>query len=651
MSGISKRARQAARQPIRLVRQAAAEAQAAVQSEPPQEPTVEVWQWTRRKYRVRAIVLLLLNAALFAGLGCFTFWLRTGALSPLGVADYGETWWQAFDPYKVPPVTLIDFLTYPIPVDQVPFMMIIVALVLASLTAIPILVSMLYRFPFSLLFTAIICFVAVVPWLAITVTFCCLLARWRPLRFSFHYATALISLVPLGGYYALATRSPAGASVLAPMELARYYVPWVMALIGACVLMGLVLTIAKLVNYRPGAIAPLMAVMFAVPVVLFETKVGKDELYYRLIEDAYGPRSRKHFVDYTDAMPVIQRIADRRLESMTDNPPSRASMIEQVRLALDLQLAWVQPERDEEGLLSEEAFATEQLQAVRQCDAFIARYPNSRYVPNVQYLKGRALDLRVDHAYFRRTAIIRHYQDFPNMASLETWRTLWEGQVDPSTLAIVAGYRVALLEARRGRMDESLQVLEALLSRHDRAAARPAEPAAAMSWRSFFAKKPPSRALEVDPAAVLLEARKLRSLIKFNRDPQQKDLPLQSLLSLNPRHPLYQSNLRQLLDEIPARYPLTPLRDNLEVLIATVSAGPSRSRRIELLKACVDEFSRDPKSDALPMAQFELGVAYKADSRLDEARAVFEELSKGSPDSPWSLEAKQQLAAMGAGKT
>jgi len=43
------------------------------------------------------------------------------------------------------------------------------------------------------------------------------------------------------------------------------------------VLMAIVLMIAKLVNYRPGAIAPLLAVMFAIPVVLFEVEVGRDD--------------------------------------------------------------------------------------------------------------------------------------------------------------------------------------------------------------------------------------------------------------------------------------------------------------------------------------------------------------------------------------
>ena len=44
------------------------------------EPTVisDVWSRSGSKYRVRAIVLLVINMLLFGGVGCFAFWLRQG---------------------------------------------------------------------------------------------------------------------------------------------------------------------------------------------------------------------------------------------------------------------------------------------------------------------------------------------------------------------------------------------------------------------------------------------------------------------------------------------------------------------------------------------------------------------------------------------
>lgn len=652
MSRIAQRARQAVRHPFRAA-QAPLRAAGRIASDAADaglaacERGIEVWQWTRHKYRVRAVAFLLINIALFAGLGCFTFWLRTGDYSPLTHPGYWQCWQKAFSPTHIPPVTLIDFLTYPIPVDQAPLMLIIVGLVLASLTAIPILVSMLYRFPFSLPFTLIICFVAVVPWLAFTVTLCCFLARWRPLRFSFHYATALISLLPLVAYYALATRGPGISSTAAsPFEMAKMYLPWIVALIGACLVMAIVLIVAKIVNYRPGAIAPTMAVLFAMPVILFETQVGRDELHYRLLEVNYGPRSTECFVDYADASQTIEHIAERRFEAIRKENPGAdlKGVTEQVQLVVELQWSRTQPDL----ALAEEQFTEDQLEAVARCDKFLAAYPQSRYCANVLYLKGRVLDMRVDRAYFLQKSILRYYWDFPSDASLDTWKSLLERQDSP--LWMVAAYRVALLEARGGRVDAAVDVLKTLLERYPQWRERPEAPPARSGSLSFFAKRPPARMLDVDPPAVLLEARKLYSLITNNRDPQYGDLPLVTLLRFNPRHAAYQSNLRQLLEEIPGRYPLTHLSDNLEVLIASESAGASRSRRIELLKSCVVRFSRDPESDALPMAKFALGMAYKEDSRFEDARRILEELSRERADSPWATEARQQLAAMGIGR-
>jgi predicted Zn-dependent protease len=142
-----------------------------------------------------------------------------------------------------------------------------------------------------------------------------------------------------------------------------------------------------------------------------------------------------------------------------------------------------------------------------------------------------------------------------------------------------------------------------------------------------------------------MQGRKLLALIEQNRDPQQNDLALRTLLSLNPRDPLYAANLRRLAREIDARYPLTPLRDNVEVLAA--AAEPSHSLRIRALEQCVARYKADAHGDALGQAQYELALAYQADNRLREARTLFEELVVKEAASPWAMEARRQLAAMG----
>jgi outer membrane protein assembly factor BamD (BamD/ComL family) len=605
----------------------------------------DVWRWTAPKYRFRTAGLLLLNALLFAGLGFFAFWLRTGAYGPFSEENYWHAWWEVFDPTTEKQVTLIDFLLRPIPVDQVPIMTLIVGLVLASMTAIPILVSMLYRFPFSLFFTAIIGFVALFPWLAITITFCCLLARWRPFRFSFRFATALLSLLPVVVYYVLATRgAPHAIEHLTPVQMAKLYLPWVFALIAACTVMGIVLGIARIVNDRPGAIAPLMAILFVLPIALFEAKVGRDELYYRLVERQFGPGSTTHFVDQIDASETIERIARHRRDEATNDNISQAAMEEQVRFLLQFQFNHIREDWQAEVDSSSAAYAEQQYEAVSACDTFLRKYPHSRYCPNALYLKGRALDMRVDRDLFRRKGLLRHYEDFPNMASKPAWERL-AGEFPDSPLASVAMHRLGLLRVRSGEVDGAVTVLQQLIERFGDAGLQSTQPEQPASVWSLFAKRPASSSLGVAPSRVAMQGRKLLMLIKSNRDPQQNDRALQELMRFDPRDPMYVRNLRQLLRDIDAKYPLTLLGDNLEVMIA--SAEPSQSLRIRALEACVQKLAKDPNSDAYPQAQYELGLAYQADNRMAEARAVLEAILAKDSASPWAMEARRQLAEMG----
>ncbi|HSW45844.1 MAG TPA: tetratricopeptide repeat protein [Phycisphaerae bacterium] len=626
MAKVIKPVRRATQRPIRLMGWAL-----GLRRPPGHRPdagtSIEVWQWTRSKYRLRAFLLLSLDAVLFAGLGAFALWLRTGQYFMSSSQQYWRAWWDAFDPTLEQQLTLLDYLIRPIPVDQVPLMMVILGLVMASLTAVPILVSMLYRLPYALIFTGIICFVAMLPWLAVTVTLCCFVARWRPMRFSFHYATALIALLPVLVYYALATRNAAVSEVLPPLEVAKLYLPWVLAVVAACVVMAVVLLIAWLVSYRPGAIAPLMAVLFAAPVVLFEVEVGRDELYYRLIEANFGPGSTTHFVDNVDASEAIRRLARQRRSA-----GSAEAAEEQV--ALELQLR---------GLA--EAFAQQQAEAVHACRSFRSKFPRSRYVPNVLYMEGRALDMRINQELFREQAMLRYHSDFPSMASETAWRELHE-RFPQCPLWSHATLRLAQLEARQGRVDEAIGLLDKLDQYQERKDVRPEPPAGRLgAFRSFFAKRPASLSLGVDVAAVIQEERKLRWLLAHNRDPQQNDAALRRLLGLDPHHAMYRQNLALLMADLPVRYPLTPLGDNVDVLIAATER--SQSRKIEQLRACVDRLSQERRSDALPQARYELGLAYKQDNRPAEARGVFEEVLRLYPDSPWAFEASRQLASMG----
>jgi tetratricopeptide (TPR) repeat protein len=351
------------------------------------------------------------------------------------------------------------------------------------------------------------------------------------------------------------------------------------------------------------------------------------------------------FVDRIDASETIKAIALKRRDALEKDKPAQAAMEEQVRFMLQFQFNAIREDWDEEAGNNWAAWADQQYLAVEACDRFLRGYPQSRYVANVLYLKGRAADIRLDRDAFWRTGVVKYYETFPNMASRPTWELLVKNHSE-SPLASVAMYRLGLLRARAGNVDGASDVLKKLVATFGDVGPQSTQPEAPMSVWQLFAKRPASSSLRVVPSDMVMQGRKLLAMIDGNRDPHQNDLALRMLLSCDSRDPMYVRNLRQLLHDIDAKYPLTALRDNIEVQLAATE--PSRSLKIKALESCVQKLARDPDSDAYPQAQYELGLAYRTDNRMNEARAFFEDILSKRAKSPWALEAQRQLAELGA---
>ncbi|NUQ49916.1 MAG: hypothetical protein HUU27_08365 [Phycisphaerae bacterium] len=99
--------------------------------------------------------------------------------------------------------------------------------------------------------------------------------------------------------------------------------------------------------------------------------------------------------------------------------------------------------------------ANDRLEAVDRCDRFLERFgdPPSRYVPNVLFLQGRALDMRIDRALLDGDeCLLQFHSDVPRSASRPVWERLATRFPD-SDLAAFALYQLALLDGAAGRLD------------------------------------------------------------------------------------------------------------------------------------------------------------------------------------------------------
>ncbi len=599
-------------------------------------PIIDVWSRTSPKYRRRAVLMLLILAALFAGLCCFTFWLRTGVYWPWQSEKYAEVLVKSFRPAGTEQITLSDFLTKPISVKEVPVHGLIMGLLLASLSCMPLLVAILYRFPFSIPFAIMVMFLAAMPWLGITVLAGCLLTTLKPFRFSFRYASALVGLIPIAIYFVSASWQPAGAETRLVQHKALLYAPWVLAVLGSCIIAAVALGIARLINYRPGGTPPLLAVLFALPVILFYTQVGSDELEYRLLEEDLGPGRSSLFGPASRWNAACAAIA-------AGSPEDGGSPLAERKSPISSGLA---------DLLRQEADARSQ--AIARCDDFILRCPKSRHVPNVLFLKGQVQDRRVLEGRLSE-GVLEYRNDLPCWASRVTWQTLVE-RFPEENLTALALHKLAILHVREGRIPAAIQLLEQLVERFDLSpAASPGADAEGVGNDSLFQKVRASTRLGVDPVVLVRQAYRLKEMLEAClADPTLPYEDLFVVASLRGSERLHPMQLLAWLDDGDSRYaehlaaiiahfPNTRSADYIRLRL--IMLEPAREVRIRRLEAAAESLTARP---ARAEALFRLASAYlESEQSQDRARATMEALVKDYGEtSCWAREARRALSSL-----
>jgi len=384
--------------------------------------------------------------------------------------------------------------------------------------------------------------------------------------------------------------------------------------------MGLALTIARIVNYRPGAIAPVLAVMFVIPWVLFETQVGRDELYYRLLERRYGPGSG--YFEGGSAAAAVDAVADREFRRDPDPQRDRDAIRENVKIVMAQTM-----ESDEElGLLAQRRY-----EVISSCEAFRSSFPTSRYIPNILYMKGMAQDTRVDVARFMKDSYVEFYHDFPSHVSFDTWAAVLSN-FPKSPVADVAAVHIASLLVREGRVDDAVDVLGRF--RDENVGSGAANRAKDTSLIRVLKKKPAEATLNIPTDVVVSEGRRLLHLLVNNRDTVYGDEPLVEFFKLDPQSGYFTPNVEQLR----RRYPDCQLEDNL--ILAEALNTADEDERIRRLESLVKS---DDLRDAQPAALFALATALQAVFRPDDAKAALEQINSRHGDTPWAVDARRQL--------
>ncbi len=497
---------------------------------------------------------------------------------------------------------------------EYPWQILVLGLLMGILAVVPVLVSQLMSFRYSLPFILAVFFFADLPGFAICLLVSCIAVACRPLRFRSRIIAIALCTAPqllYWGYFG-------GAWKLEPIKLGFSFAPWVCAWLIGFSIAGLVLGIGHYTRYRPGLVWAFTSVFLLLAIVTFEIRIGFDELDYQLYvaknnpEEAIEFRERKitEAFDNTLKDPGVKKYLAGTLYP-TDPIPLVAALKREIQdqLSIGHWPSWflVPPELD---------FRAKKLQLFAEYESFISRRSQSPRMPIALYYKALLSEYRPDYHYFGQKEILRFYSDYPNRDSLPTWHRLYE-QFPDSSESLEARWRIAKDLAGRGEFKQANRLLKEAqdkLAEKLKLLEKDQPPGA-----TFFS---PFRPVDDSPmtAFKLTELKRklelLRSLISSENRVGGKDTEnrLARFVMLNPYNEHFPSHLDVLLKQMGEK---DPLRDN--ILLAKTKLVADEQLRAEQLAQLHRDFQG---TDGGMEALYELGLLKRRQwSQQDESNA------------------------------
>jgi len=133
---------------------------------------------------------------------------------------------------------------------EYPWQIVVLGLLMGILSIVPILISQLMSFRYSLIFILAVFFLANLPGFAICLLVSCIAVACRPLRFRSRFVAIVLCTTPqllYWGYFG-------GVRGVEPIRWGFSFAPWIFAWIDGLTIAGFVLGIGHYTRYRPGLV-------------------------------------------------------------------------------------------------------------------------------------------------------------------------------------------------------------------------------------------------------------------------------------------------------------------------------------------------------------------------------------------------------------
>ena len=553
--------------------------------------------------------------------------------------------------------SLGQFVITGVSIFEYPWQILVLGLLMGILAIVPVLVSQLMSFGYSVPFILAVAFLANLPGFAICLSVSCVAAACRPLRFRSRFIAIVLCTAPqllYWGYFG-------GTRAVEPIKLGFSFTPWICAWLVGLGTAGLVLGIGHFTRYRPGLVWMSTSAVLLTAIVVFEVKIGFAELDYQLYVAKNNPEQISEFHDHSITDALDRTLANPTVRKYlagffypTELIPLRAELKREIQNQLSQERwpSWfiVPPQL---------RYQAKRQWLLEQYDLFITGRPKSRRMPIALYYKALLSEYSPDIKQLGQKEILHFYSAHPLERSREIWYRLYR-EFSDSPESLEARWRIAKHWAGQGKFELANELLlqaQAIAAEQLRLLKKEQT----QTETSLSPFRPPADTTMTKSRLDELQRRlnQLRNLISTENRTDEPRLSeergepalakrLAKFVMLNPHAPDYARGLQKLLKQTNYN---DPLRDN--ILLAQTKLVADEHLRAEKLAQLHRKFA---DSDAGCQALYELGLLelslwrrqdesnpQQKKKYLARARATLTSFTEKYPDSFYAEQVRKNL--------
>jgi hypothetical protein len=390
-------------------------------------------------YSHRNVQFYWLLAAFMFALACL-FWARVVT---------GAFWAFDFQSQSLPDFHDLGRATITgVSIFEYPWQIIVLGLLMGIMAVVPVLVAQLFSFGHSFIFVLAVFFLANLPGFAVFLIVSCFAAAARPLRFRSRIIAIALCLAPQLIYWG----AFGSARGVAPLEWGFSFAPWIWAWLTGMTVAGIVLIIGHYTRYKPVLVWTFTTTTLLLALVVFEWKIGFNELDYQLYVARNDPAEVPEFQDHSIRDALDRTIADPKEKEYrsgffypTEPIPMREQMKREIQsyLTRDDRLGRQDRWPDDWFKVTDDLRYQEKRQWLNeQYEQFIRpprplwmpralhervieRRSRSKRMPVALYYKGLLGEYSPDLQRLGQNEVLHFYSDYPYSGTSRIWFQLY----------------------------------------------------------------------------------------------------------------------------------------------------------------------------------------------------------------------------------